>query len=343
MGWLPWMKHSAVIQMNPFELQGSGPSVRVRLILGSMDKDVRVDSGIWNSSTDCRESVLALAAILICSEEELDERVSRFPDPWFQILTGTGSEISKSEERSKNPIVFSALNTTKYTKYKILCCPTCPIPDPSFRKSNAIRGPGNHETHQLCVLQIKTMQETPNWSYQTSWKQIRCENSWIRGLDSQIWIWVFIGVLRTRTIWGRLTFGLCCQTWNFWVYQIFGCRPAGPENSEEQHISRCASTKQRNTALFLWYSPELIFFASAKNFYFRLEVSIPVMCALYDPSDSLLPELETVFDPNFAYCYESGNPFTVHCHESCNPFLWLDARDAYHFVPLGFRARSVSN
>ena len=67
--------------MNPFELQGSGPSVRVRLILGSMDKDVRVDSGIWNSSTDCRGSVLALAAILICLEEELDERVSRLPDP----------------------------------------------------------------------------------------------------------------------------------------------------------------------------------------------------------------------------------------------------------------------
>ena len=65
------------------------------------------------------------------------------------------------------------------------------------------------------------------------------------------------------------------------------------------------------------------------------------MCALYDPSDSLLPELETVFDPNSVYCYESGNPFTVHCYESGNPFLWLDARDAYHFIPLGFCARSV--
>jgi hypothetical protein len=49
----------------------------VRLILGSMDKDVRVDSGIWNSSTDCRGSVLALAAILICLEEELDEKLEK--------------------------------------------------------------------------------------------------------------------------------------------------------------------------------------------------------------------------------------------------------------------------
>jgi len=82
-----------VIQRNQFELQGSSPSVCVRLIFGLMDRDVWVDSGIWNFSKHFRESVLALDAILICSEGELDERGSWFPDPWFPFLTGTGSEI----------------------------------------------------------------------------------------------------------------------------------------------------------------------------------------------------------------------------------------------------------
>ena len=98
MGSIPW-KHSSVTQRNQFELQGSGQSVHVLLIIGSMDRDVWVDSGIWNSSKDCQESVLALAVILICSEGELDERCFRFPDPWFPFLTGTGSEIS-SEGKS---------------------------------------------------------------------------------------------------------------------------------------------------------------------------------------------------------------------------------------------------
>jgi hypothetical protein len=88
-------------------------------------------------------------------------------------------------------------------------------------------------------------------------------------------------------------------------------------------------------------SAEFFSFASARNFSFRLEVSIPVMFAWHELSDSLLPELETVSDPDSAFGPEYSFPpvFTVYCSDFGNTFYWLDLCDAYHFAPLGFRAR----